>query len=181
MTRTIRVATLVAALAAASLAAAQSSAPPAPPAAPDVLRELLAEVRGLRQAMERAATVGARIQLLVARVQMQEQRIAELSRRAVAVREELGQIDTQVAQHSGMLKQFERTESIGRMPPEEQRAMEGMLEMQKQQIALAEKRRQDLLGEEALLAQQISADQSRWSDVNGQLDELERSLAPRKP
>lgn len=176
MIRAIRVATLVAALAAPSLAAAQTSASPA---APDVLRELLVEVRGLRVAMERAATVGARIQLLVARVQMQEQRIAELSRRAVTVREELGKLDAQIAQFSGILKQFEGTS--GRMPPEEQRAMEGMLEMQKQQISFAEKRRQDLLGEEALLAQQITADQGRWSDVNSQLDELERSLTPRKP
>ena len=174
----IRVAMLVAALAAPSLAAAQTSAPPA---ASDVLRELLVEVRGLRAAMERAATVGARIQLLVARVQMQEQRIAELSRRAMTVREELGKLDATIAQHSGMLKQFDRAEATGRMPPDEQRAMEGMLEMQKQQIAIAEKRRQDLLGEEALLAQQINADQSRWSDVNSQLDELERSLTPRKP
>jgi len=176
MIRAIRVATLVALLAAPTLAPAQTTAPPA---APDVLRELLVEVRGLRAAMERAATVGARIQLLVARVQMQEQRIAELSRRAVTVREELGKLDAQIAQFSGILKQFEGTS--GRMPPEEQRAMEGMLEMQKQQISFAEKRRQDLLGEEALLAQQITADQGRWSDVNSQLDELERSLTPRKP
>lgn len=178
MIRSIRVATLVAALAAPSLAAAQTSAPPA---APDVLRELLVEVRGLRVAMERAATVGARIQLLVARVQMQEQRIAELSRRAVTVREELGKLDATIAQHSGMLKRSLELESSGRVPPEEQRAIEGMLEIQKQQIAIAEKRRQDLLGEEALLAQQIAADQGRWSDVNNQLDELERSLTPRKP
>jgi uncharacterized coiled-coil protein SlyX len=175
MIRAIRVATLLAALAAPALAAAQGSAPPA---APDVLRELLVEVRGLRAAMERAATVGARIQLLVARVQMQEQRIAELSRRAVTVREELGKLDAQIAQFNGMMKQFEGANA--RMPPEEQRAMEGMFEMQKHQIAIAEKRRQDLLGEEALLAQQITADQGRWSDVNSQLDELERSLTPRK-
>ena len=177
MIRPIRVAMLVAALTAPSLAAAQTTAPPA---APDLLKELLVEVRGLRAAMERAATVGARIQLLVARVQMQEQRITELSRRAVTVREELSRIDAGIAQHSGMMKQFERSEMSGRVPPEEQRAMEGMLEAQKQQIAIAEKRRQELITEEALLAQQIADDQGRWSDVNNQLDELERSLTPRK-
>ena len=96
------------------------------------------------------------------------------------VREELGKLDATIAQHSAMLKQFDRAELGGRMPPEEQRQIEGMLEMQKQQIAIAEQRRQDLLGEEALLAQQINADQGRWSDVNSQLDELERSLTPLK-
>lgn len=175
MSTAIRVAFLAALLAAPSPASAQVSAPPAP----DVLRELLVEVRGLRLAMERAATVGARIQLLVARVQMQEERIAELSRRAVAVREELGRIDTAMAQQSAMIKQFERG-AESRANPDEQRELEGMVEMHKQQIAFAEKRRQELTAEEALLAQQIASDQSRWSDVNNQLDELERSLAPRK-
>ena len=48
---------------------------------------------------------------------------------------------------------------------------------QKQQIAIAEKRRQDLLGEEALLGQQINADQSRWSDVNSQLGRAQIAVA----
>src|SRR5688572_33229406 len=170
----IRVAFPAAMLAAPSRTLAQSSAPPAP----DVLRELLVEVRGLRAAMERAATVGARIQLLVARVQMQEERIAELSRRAITVREEISRIDLQIAQVTGMLKQFERSGARGN--PEEQREIEGMIEMQKQQVAATEKRRQELIAEEALLAQQIAADQGRWSDVNNQLDELERSLTPGK-
>jgi hypothetical protein len=174
MNTAIRVASLVAILSAPTMAFAQTSTPPAP----DILRELLAEVRGLRLAMERAATVGARIQLLVARVQMQEQRIAELSRRAIAVREEIGQIDTAIAQHGVMLKQFEGASS--RAKPDEQREIEGMLEMQKQQIAISEKRRQELLSEETQLAQQIAADQGRWSDVNSQLDELERSLTPKR-
>lgn len=169
MITAFRVAVLVAMLAAPSTVFAQS-----PPAAPDVLKELLVEVRALRVAMERAATVGARIQLLVARVQMQEQRIAELSRRATAVREELGGIDATIAQFNGMIKQFEGS---GAGLPQ----FAGMVEMQKQQIATQEKRRQELLNEEALLNQQIAADQGRWSDVNNQLDELERSLTPRKP
>ena len=141
---------------------------------PDVLGELLKEVRGLRLAMERAATVGARIQLLVARVQMQEQRIAELSRRAVAVREELSKLDTGVAQIAGILKSFEG----GDMPAEERAGFP--IENFRAQLAVSEKRRQDLLNEEAMLSQQMSADQGRWTDVNNQLDQLERSLTPPK-
>ena len=145
---------------------------------PDVLGELLKEVRGLRLAMERAATVGARIQLLVARVQLQEQRITELSRRAVAVREELSRIDSGTADIASMLKRFET--STENMPPEDRAAMERQMEMFKTQLAASEKRRQELLNEEALLSQQISADQGRWTDINNQLDQLERSLTPPK-
>lgn len=153
-------------------ALAQAAAAPPPR---DVLAELLDEVRGLRQAMERAATVGARIQLLVARVQLQEQRIAESARRVAAVRDELSKIDTQAA---GVLLQAAQFESmIEKVPRDEREGMQRMIDSFKTQNASFEKRRQDLANEEALLLQQVSADQGRWSDVNGQLDDIERSLS----
>jgi hypothetical protein len=57
-----------------------------------------------------------------------------------------------------------------------------MVETFKAQAATLEKRKLDLANEESLLLQQVSADQNRWSDVNGQLDDIERALAapPRK-
>jgi DNA repair exonuclease SbcCD ATPase subunit len=160
---------------AAALAPSPAFAQTAPPAQRDVLAELLIEVRGLRQAMERAATVGARIQLLVARVQLQEQRIAESSRRLVAVRDELSKLDTQSAGVIMNVKSFDR--NAGSLPPEEREQMQQMVEHWKTQVATFEKRRQDLANEESMLLQQVSADQGRWSDVNAQLDDIERSLA----
>ena len=73
----------------------------------DPIRELLTEVRALRLAMERSATVGARIQLLVARVQMQEQRIAELSRRAATLRDDIAKVNTEIARTAGEAKRME--------------------------------------------------------------------------
>lgn len=141
----------------------------------DPIRELLTEVRALRIAMERSATVGARIQLLVARVQLQEQRIAELSRRAVAVRDELSKVEASITAGSSQLKQIES--ALEKMPDETRRAMGNPEEMLRNQLIASEKRRQELMDEESQLSQQIAADQGRWSDVNGQLDQLERSLA----
>lgn len=152
-------------------AAARAQAPVVDP-----IRELLAEVRALRIAMERSATVGARIQLLVARVQLQEQRIAELSRRAVAVRDELSKVEAVIASTTDDAKRTER--AIERTnSPEIRREMEEQLEYHKAKLRNPEKRRQELMSEDALLAQQLAADQGRWSDVNSQLDDLERSLA----
>jgi chromosome segregation ATPase len=148
---------------------------PASPAQRDVMSELLTEVHGLRLAMERAATVGARIQLLVARVQMQEQRIAEASRRLSAVREEASRLETQITGMQGQSAQFEKM--VSSMPREQREDMERMAESFKTQSVMLEKRRGDLANEESLLLQQVSADQSRWSDVNAQLDDIERSLA----
>ncbi len=152
-------------------AAARAQAP-----AVDPIRELLTEVRALRIAMERSATVGARIQLLVARVQLQEQRIAELSRRAAAVRDELSKIDSGVVGLSAQLKQMEKALESG-SGVDDRKDLEAMIEQLKAQLAVPNKRRQDLLDEESLLSQQMAADQGRWSDVNSQLDDLERSLA----
>src|SRR5262245_58939243 len=55
-------------------------AQPASPQA-DVLGALLTEVRGLRSAMEALASAGPRVQLLLGRVQLQEQRILNQTRR----------------------------------------------------------------------------------------------------
>jgi uncharacterized coiled-coil protein SlyX len=148
----------------------------AAPVQRDVLGELLTEVRGLRQAMERAATVGARIQLLVARVQLQEQRIAESSRRLVAVRDELSKLDAQVAGVATNVAMFEKS-ALSKMPAEEREQMEHMFQGWKNQVAAFDKRKQELANEESLLMQQVSADQGRWSDVNAQLDDIERTLA----
>lgn len=150
-------------------------ASPAQTPAADPIRELLTEVRALRLAMERQATVGARIQLLVARVQLQEQRIAELSRRAAAVRDELSKVEAVIASTTDDVRRteiaIERTSS-----PEMRREMEEQLEYHKAKLRNPEKRRQELLNEESLLSQQMVADQGRWSDVNNQMDDLERSL-----
>ena len=148
---------------------------PAAPAQQDVLSALLVEVRGLRLAMERAATVGSRIQLLVARVQLQEQRIAESYRRLAAVRDEASKLETQITGMEGQVAQFEKVTAA--MPREQREEMERMVDSFKTQAAQLEKRRGDLASEESQLLQQVSADQSRWSDVNAQLDDIERSLA----
>ena len=146
--------------------------------APDLVRELLTEVRALRIAMERSATTGARIQLLVARVQLQEQRIAEQSRRAATLRDDIAKVDTEIARTAGEAKRMEGM--LERVPAEDREGFGRQIENMKAQSALPQKRRQDLLNEEALVSQQMAADQGRWSDVNNQLDELERSLTDRK-
>ena len=151
----------------------------AQPPSVDPIRELLTEVRALRLAMERQATVGARIQLLVARIQLQEQRIAELSRRAAAVRDELSKIDAGLAASSADLSRMEH--ELERVTDAKVREeVESNVAYLKAKLARPDKRRQDLMNEEALLNQQLSTDQGRWSDVNDQLDQLERSLTPPK-
>ena len=142
----------------------------------DPIRELLSEVRLLRQALERAATTGTRIQLLVARVQLQEQRISDLSRRLDGVRSELRDIDRGLAPMSEQLASFEEAAS-GSDDPQERKAAEQQVGMMKAQVTGMERRRQELTTDEAFLAQQLATEQNRWVEFNERLEQLERSLA----
>jgi hypothetical protein len=143
--------------------------------ADDPIRELLSEVRLLRQALERAATVGTRIQLLVARVQLQEQRIGDLSRRLDSVRAELRDVEreaTALAPQVVAMQQTTQTEDL-----DERQAAEQAAAMLNSQVETLDRRRQELTGEEGLLAQQIAAEQGRWTEFNNRLEQLERSLS----
>jgi hypothetical protein len=144
------------------------------PAPADPIRELLVEVRALRAALERAATVGARIQLLVARVQIQEQRLSDLTRRADNIRSELSSIDQQLDAATLQQKMF--SERGADIPPEEREAMAEMIKQFAVNGERLEKRKQELMLEENMVAQQIGLDQGRWSEINNQLDQLERTL-----
>jgi hypothetical protein len=57
--------------------------------APEPLTALLAEVHALRIAMEQSATVALRVQLTLARLNIEEQRIAQLAAQLNQVRREL--------------------------------------------------------------------------------------------
>jgi uncharacterized coiled-coil protein SlyX len=140
----------------------------------DPIRELLSEVKLLRQAVERAATVGTRIQLLVARVQLQEQRIGELSRRLDSVRAELRDVEREVTALAPQVASMQ--EAAQAEDPNERRAAEQAAAMLNSQLETLERRRQELSGEEGLIAQQIAAEQGRWTDFNTRLEALERSL-----
>ena len=144
----------------------------------DPIRELLSEVRLLRQALERASTVGTRIQLLVARVQLQEQRIADLSRRLNDVRAELRNVEreaTALTPQVAAMQEATQAEDV-----RERQAAEQAAAMLSSQVEALERRRVELSGEEGLLAQQIAAEQGRWTDFNSRLEDLERSLAKPK-
>jgi hypothetical protein len=150
--------------------------------------ELLAEVRGLRAELNHAAGASMRMQLLVARLTLQEQRIAAAGRELVAVQGSL----------SAAIRERSETESeMGRlkddpfaaympfatyMPPEARREMELALQRQlpvlKDQLQRQLAREDELRNRESELLALVSTEQARWSEFNTRLDELERALPP---
>jgi len=148
-----------------------------PPASPDVLSALLVEVRGLRAALEQMASAGPRVQLAFGRLQLQEQRIAEMSRKLDATRANLASSRQQADQHQQLVKAFEDGTLLREVAdPAERRELENHVKAMKGEMLRVDRDIQRLQGEEASLLQDITAEQGRWTDINQRLEELERSL-----
>jgi hypothetical protein len=143
--------------------------------APDALAALIVEVRGLRAAMEQMASAGPRVQLLLGRVELQEQRIANQVRRLDMVTAELVAAKKALApvgEHLTALKE----ESNDPVDAENRRAREWELMSVKKEWARMNADVQRLTNEENVLAQDVATEQTRWAEFNQRLEELERAL-----
>jgi len=138
--------------------------------------ELLTEVRLLRQAIESLAGTNARVQIVFVRLQLQEQRTEAAARRLEAARQALSVFNLRGNIFFDRLKEIEDQVTDTRLKPE-------MLEELRQEQARVrretdrlEKDRAQLMQDEADAAGILNQEQGRWSDLNRQLEELERAL-----
>jgi chromosome segregation ATPase len=153
----------------------------------DILPALLQEVRGLRAAIEQMTASSSRVQLVLGRLQLQEQRLGGANSRLAEVRNHLGAAQRRVAEmqdqaaslESMVSGQTEMPKPEGQMTAEQIRRQITM-EMQavQQQMTAANAEVQRLTIQENTLAGEVSAEEARWADLNRQLEELERSLRP---
>jgi predicted nucleic acid-binding Zn-ribbon protein len=145
------------------------------PAHPDVLTSLLVEVRALRSAIEQMATAGARVQVAMGRLQLQEQRVNTLTRRLDELRRSIASDEREAVEREGELARLEES-----MPAiadaTERQAIEQRIRQLKSRLARASADIQRQRAEETDLAAVVSAEQARWTDINQQLEELDRVL-----
>jgi len=143
---------------------------------PATLDDVVNEVRALRADLQRTSGVGARMQLLTARVTLQEQRLAVLSNQRQVVVTKLIEETRQRAEADARIAAF--TSNVDKnLPPELPRdQFEFMLNEFRRASATHREAEQQLRSQETQLSTEISNEQNRWSDFNGRLDELERSL-----
>ena len=138
------------------------------------LDELVVEVQALRAEMNQAAAASIRAQLLVGRLQMEDQRIAGLVRELEAV-----QADLAASAHT-------RTESAERLKPLEEAVMGATSDVRdeaEKQLAAAkaaaqqsDHRQQLLKRRESVLAKDLQEEQARWQDLNARLETFEQSI-----
>jgi hypothetical protein len=166
-------ASLVLGLIAKSVVAA-AQAPPAPNM---TIAALLAEVHELRLAMERSATVAPRVQLTLARLNIEEQRTMLLSGQLEQVRQELVHASLETKGMAAELEDLDKSLQTTRDGSERKawQAEEAQLKRKLAQQATVEER---LRARESEAAQLLSTEQARWIELNAKLDELERLLGP---
>jgi DNA repair exonuclease SbcCD ATPase subunit len=141
---------------------------------------LLTEVRLLRQAIEALAGNGSRIQVVFGRLQLQEQRTTSAVRRLEDARSALARHVIVVDTAADRIKQLQEAASDARRTAEEQRAIEDSIVQLKVEAGHLEAERARLATAEAEAAQSVGLEQARWSELNQQLEELERSLIKRR-
>jgi hypothetical protein len=166
ISRTSHVIILVALLAAAAgVAGAQS----APPASRD---ELAAEIRALRKELNERLEANIRAQLMVARLQLQEQRTATVIRQLQDVNDRLRENQQTKTQIEGALKMFSGMGGAEAVKDEDGFLM-GPLKAQMKGVTDLEA---ELKLQQAQLTAAIAEEQARWNTFNARLDELERAF-----
>ena len=139
--------------------------------------ELLAEVRLLRQAIQAMAGSNARVQIVFGRLTLQEQRTANAARRLDEARLALAKVDQQINDLTDQAGRVEDAVNDTRRKPEEIEQIRVEAAWTKRQLERVGIERQRLAAEEAEAAAALNQEQGRWSDLNRQLEELERVLA----
>lgn len=147
---------------------------------PDTLSALLVEVRALRVAMERAASTTPQIQLLAARLTVQNERLSRASRDADAAHQELDRV---LAETSSLTTRAVQMEEMLSRETDPQRVRDLKSDQQGIKAMLEERSGQEarIRARDNELANEVAVEQAQWAELNRRLDELERELAGRRP
>ena len=137
------------------------------------LDDVVAEVRALRSEMKQSADVSLRAQLLVARLQVEEQRISGLAHQLSETEQQIRALEgARNPMFEQMMKEWDKN------PPEpgEVDMLAGLRahfeKIQNGDPALKER--------QATLSRQLADEQARWIAFNAQLEALEKAVSAPK-
>ena len=137
--------------------------------------DILKEIKLLRQTIETIIATNIRVQIVFGRLQIQEQRTVRAQNQFEFARQRRQEVVDQIADVEEELK---RNTDAERNPqnPEHAQILASMRQSSEQQLARMQQERARALAEEADAANCLAQEQSQWSDLNQQLEELERTL-----
>ncbi len=154
-------------------AALLSGQAPSPAPRPASMDDVVAEVRALRAEMKQTAEASLRAQLLVARLQVEEQRIAGLAHQLAETEQQMRALEgARNPMLEQMMKEFDKN------PPEPGEV--DMLAGLRGQLEKIQNGDPVLKERQATLSRQLADEQARWLAFNAQLEALEKSVTTAK-
>jgi hypothetical protein len=141
------------------------------------LDELVVEVQALRAEMNQAAAASIKAQLLVGRLQMEDQRISSVVRDLETVHAELAANAQMRTETAARIKTLE--DSLTGAGPDTRDDIERQVTTAKGAAQQADRRQQALKRRESTLAKELQEDQARWSEINARLENFEHAIPGR--
>ena len=143
-----------------------------------VVEALTAEIRALRAELAESARTSLRLQLLTARIQAQEQRIIYLDRQRGEASTRRVNLEQGRNEMAAQVRRFGANE-LSVLPNDQRRDVEFAMADAKRRLADQDRQLQEAQADENEAVNALTQEQSRWSDLNTRLDDLERSLGAR--
>ena len=161
----------------ATVVLAQQAAPPSPSSDSQILQQLLDEVRQLRLTCERASAASARLQILLQRMQLQQNQMDRISSKLDSVRDELMRAESQETQGSPQLSELDDRLSH-EQDPNRRKELEEQQKVTKMMLEQQARSTQDLRTREDELVASLQREQAKLNEFQERLDALEKAAEP---
>jgi archaellum component FlaC len=130
----------------------------------------------LRVALERSASIAPRIQIAVERLKLQQEQVARASHELSDLRDRLDHMRSELPRMQQRLQTLETAESQEN-DPAKRREIGDELKAFKLATEQSEKSFEQLQTREGELAGHLQSEQSRLTELNDRLDQIERALS----
>jgi valyl-tRNA synthetase len=144
---------------------------------PATLDDLLREVRALRADLNESLRSTMRSELVMGRVQVQEQRISTLKGELFNTQMLLRIAAQDRERTDALATSVEDGIRSGNLSTERARQLEKELADVKDRLLRQQREESELRYREAEFVNALAAEQNRWTDFNSRLDDLERALS----
>jgi hypothetical protein len=140
------------------------------------MMSLVAEVRALREAVERSSLITAQSQLVLGRLQLQEGRLATLGKQVTEARQRL---NDSIRQEGDLTREIERmSASAERAQAQEARDEAAiMVRHLRGQLKTLQAQTAQSRADEQAASGALAEEQNRWVDFNSRLEALERTIS----
>ena len=148
-----------------------------------LLQALLSEVRQLRQELRTTTIAAQRSQILICRLQGQEESVARASQRLDEIREKLARTQDERKHLAADVKQTEDLVNNTDNTTAQRKAFENRLAEVKTRLESSESDKQKDQSQEIDAEQQLREEETKLTDLRDQLDRLDKTLenAGRRP